>query len=125
MSRRLLLLDDDAAIVAVVRRYFSGKGWQVVSCAEAKAALLQVESDEVFDAIICDLHFTPARLAEGLEIIERARRRRPGSTLVLFTGATEDHLRREALRRGADEVLTKPAPLARLHDAAVRGMKTA
>ena len=123
MKRRLLLLDDDAAIVSVVRRYFEGKGFEVESCLAAVEALRIVESDAPFDAIVCDLHFTPARLAEGLEIVERARRKRPGSALLLFTGATDPGVRKEAQRLGADAVVTKPAPLASLHDAVTRAMR--
>ena len=125
MKRRLLLLDDDAAIVSVVRRYFEGKGFEVESCLAAGEALRLVESDAPFDAIVCDLHFTPARLAEGIEIIERARRSRPGSALLLFTGAAEPGVRDEALRLGANAVVTKPTPLAKLHEAVVRAMETA
>jgi CheY-like chemotaxis protein len=124
VKRRLLLLDDDAAIVSVVRRYFEGKGFEVESCLAAAQALRIVESDAPFDAIVCDLHFTPARLAEGLEIVERARRKRPGSALLLFTGATDPGVREEAQRLGADAVVTKPAPLASLHDAVTRAMRT-
>lgn len=123
MTPRLLLLDDDGAIVSVVRRYFDGKGWAVESCLDASEALRRVESDEHFDAIICDLHFTPARLAEGFRIIDRARRKRPGSALLLFTGATEGSIKQEAQRLGANEVVTKPTPLASLHDAVLRAMK--
>ena len=122
MKRRLLLLDDDAAIVSVVRRYFEGKGWEVESCLAAGEALRLVESDAPFDAIICDLHFTPARLSEGLEIVERARRGRPGAAVLLFTGAAEPGVREEARRRGASEVVTKPTPLASLLDAALRAI---
>ena len=124
MKRRLLLLDDDAAIVSVVRRYFEGKGFEVESCLAAGEALRFAESDTAFDAVICDLHFTPARLSEGLEILERARLKRPGAALVLFTGAAEPGVREEALRLGADAVITKPAPLASLHEAVTRAMKT-
>ena len=124
MRRRLLLLDDDAAIVSVVRRYFEGKGWQVECCLAAGEALRLVESDAHFDAIVCDLHFTPARLSEGLGIVERARAKRPGSAVLLFTGAAEPVVREQALRLGADAVVTKPTPLARLHDAVLRAMKT-
>jgi len=123
LSQRLLLLDDDAAIVSVLRRYFEGKGWEVEAGFGAEEALRLVESDAIFDAIICDLHFTPARLAEGFEIIGRARARRQASAVLLFTGAAETGVRQEALLRGADEVVTKPAPLASLHDAALRAMK--
>ena len=124
MKRRLLLLDDDAAIVSVVRRYFEGKGWEVESCLAAGEALRLVESDAPFDAIVCDLHFTPARLSEGLGIVERARAKRPGSAVLLFTGAAEPVVRQQALKLGADAVVTKPTALASLHDAVLRAMKT-
>jgi len=124
VTPRLLLLDDDAAIVSVVRRYFDGKGWDVETCLEANEGLRLVDSEKQFDAVVCDLHFTPARLSEGLRIIERARLRRPRSAVLLFTGATEQGVREDALRLGADEVVTKPTPLASLHDAVLRAMKT-
>ncbi len=125
MKRRLLLLDDDAAIVSVVRRYFEGKGFEVESCLAAAEALRLVESETPFDAIVCDLHFTPARLAEGIEIIARALRSRPGSAVLLFTGAAEPGVRDEAMRLGVHAVITKPTPLAKLHEAVLRAMGTA
>ena len=123
--QRLLLADDDAAIVAVVRRYFDGRGWQVEACLRAEEALQQLESGAHFDAFICDLHFTPARLSEGLQILDRARQLRPAIALLLFTGAVEPGVRAEATRLGADAVITKPAPLASLHEAVLRAMKSA
>jgi ActR/RegA family two-component response regulator len=33
---RLLLFDDDAAIVAVVKRYFDGRSWQVDTATDAE-----------------------------------------------------------------------------------------
>ncbi len=123
MSARLLLLDDDPAIVAVLTRYFAARGFEVEACHDARAALARVEAAEDFDAVICDLHFSPARLAEGLQIVERARKRRPAAAVLLFTGAGETALRDAALRLGAHEVLSKPAPLASLHDALRRAMK--
>jgi CheY-like chemotaxis protein len=123
VSHRLLVLDDDHNILALLRTYFRGQGWQVDACAEAQGALQLADSDAPFDAVICDLHFTSTHLAEGYEIVSRARRRRPHSAVLLFTGAVSEGVREEALRRGADEVIAKPAPLARLRDAALRAMK--
>jgi two-component system phosphate regulon response regulator PhoB len=120
---RLLLLDDDAAIVAAVKRYFEARSWRVDACTDAERALLAVESGEPYDAVISDLHFTPARRGEGYEIVSRARAVRPGSAVLLFTAAGEDAVRLEALRRGADAVVTKPTPLSALHDATLRAMK--
>jgi len=123
VSHRVLVLDDDPSILSVLRTYFGGLGWEVEACAEAPDALRLVDSDRLFDAVICDLHFTPARAAEGFEIVSRARRRRPSAAVVLFTAADTTGVREEAIRLGADEVIQKPAPLARLRDAALRAMK--
>jgi len=123
VSHTLLVLDDDPNILTLLRTYFGGLGWRVEVCAEAQAALHLADSEVPFDAVICDLHFTPAHLGEGYEIVSRARRRRPGCAVLLFTGAPAEGVREQALRHGADEVIAKPAPLARLRDAALRAMK--
>jgi CheY-like chemotaxis protein len=123
MSHTVLVFDDDPNVLVLLRTYFAGQGWRVEACAEASAALELAGSDIPFDAVVCDLHFTPAHQGEGYEIMSRARRRRPLSAVLLFTGAAGEGVRDEALRHGADEVIAKPAPLARLRDAALRAMK--
>ena len=122
MSHTLLVLDDDPNVLTLLGTYFGGLGWRVETCAEAEEALKLADSDVPFDAVICDLHFTAAHLGEGYEIVSRARRRRPSAAVLLFTGAPAEKVLEEALRHGADEVITKPAPLARLRDAALRAM---
>ena len=123
MTPRLLVLDDDPAVLSLLRTYFGGLGWYVEVCADAGAALRLAGSDVPFDAVISDLHFTPDRKAEGLEIVEHARRRRPHAAVLLFTAASEGSLPEAALERGADQVIFKPAPLGSLRDAALRAMK--
>jgi CheY-like chemotaxis protein len=123
VTLRVLVLDDDHHILALLRAYFGALGWHVEACSEASAGLQIADSDVPFDAVICDLHFNGAHLGEGYEILSHARRRRPHSAVVLFTGATGESVREEALRRGADDVVTKPAPLSRLRDATLRAMK--
>jgi len=123
VSHRLIVFDDDHGLLTLLRSYFGGLGWTVDVCADAGAALQLADSDARYDAVICDLHFTGAHLGEGLEIVSRVRRRRPAAAVLLFTGVPGGGLREEALRRGADEVIPKPAPLAQLRDAALRAMK--
>jgi CheY-like chemotaxis protein len=119
----VLVLDDDPAVLSLLRTYFGGLGWQVEACADPSAGLRLATSDAPFDAVISDLHFTPARVAEGLEIVARARESRPGAAVLLFTAAAEGPFRQAALERGADQVIIKPAPLTTLRDAALRAMK--
>ena len=98
---RVLVLDDDPKVQQLLRTYFGGLGWSVQSCGDPANAMAIADSDQPFDAVICDLHFTPGRNAEGLELIERARHRRPAAAVLLFTAA-DGPLRKEALARGAD-----------------------
>jgi CheY-like chemotaxis protein len=123
VTPRLLVLDDDPTILSLLGTYFGSLGWQVEALSDAEHALARVGSEAPFDAVICDLHFTPAREAEGLEIVARARERRPQAAVLLFTAAADAEVRESALRRGADEVIAKPTPLASLRDAALRAMK--
>lgn len=123
MTPRLLVLDDDGAILALLRSYFAGLGWSVQVCAQAPQALQIIDSDS-YDAVICDLHLGGANGAEGLEVVSRARRRWPRAGVVLFTGAAGLGVRGAALEAGADDVVPKPAPLARLREAAVLAMKS-
>jgi CheY-like chemotaxis protein len=122
-TRTLLVLDDDRNVLTLLRTYFGGLGWRVEGCTEAEAALRLADSDLPYDAVICDLHFTAAHCGEGFEIVRRIRRRRPRCAVLLFTGASAESVREEALRHGVDEVIIKPAPLARLRDAALRAIK--
>ena len=119
---RVLVLDDDPTIHQLLRTYFGGLGWSVQSCSDPAGAMDVADSDQPFDAVICDLHFTPGREAEGLQLIERARRRRPDAAVLLFTAA-DGPLRNEALARGADMVVSKPSSLTALRDAALHAMK--
>ena len=123
MAPRVLVLDDDPAVLSLLRTYFGGLGWHVEVCGEAATALRLAASDAPFDAIISDLHFTPARTGEGLEIVAHARQSRPNAAVLLFTAAAEGPFRQAALERGADQVIFKPAPLTALRDAALRAMK--
>jgi two-component system, NtrC family, response regulator AtoC len=122
-THTLLVLDDDRNVLTLLRTYFGGLGWQVEGCTEADAALRLADSDRPFDAVICDLHFTSAHRGEGFEIVRRVRERRPRCAVLLFTGAPAESVRDEALRHGVDEVISKPAPLACLRDAALRAIK--
>jgi CheY-like chemotaxis protein len=121
--RTLLVLDDDQNVLSLLRTYFGGLGWRVEGSTDLDEALRLADSDLPYDAVICDLHFNASRRSEGFEIARRARGRRPGCAVLLFTGVAAESVREEALRHGVDEVITKPAPLARLRDAALRAIK--
>ena len=83
-----------------------------------------VESDAPFDAIVCDLHLHAGAARGGSRDRRAGPTQAPGSAVLLFTGATEPSVRNEALRLGANAVITKPTALANLHDAVMRAMRS-
>jgi CheY-like chemotaxis protein len=119
---RILVLDDDPTILALLRKYFGGLGWRVDVRADAPSGLDLLESD-AFDAVICDLHLGPGQKAEGMDVVSRVRQRHPEMAVLMFTAAFGEGVRAAAKSAGADDVVAKPAPLARLREATLRAMK--
>jgi DNA-binding NtrC family response regulator len=107
---RLLLIDDDPGIVFGFSKYLSKSGYQVVdaSClAEAQEAV----SAERFDAVLLDLNLPDGN---GIDWIDELRAQQPEIAIVVITGAGDIPTAVEAMRRGADNFLTKPVDMPEL-----------
>ena len=110
MKPRVLLIDDDPGIVFGFTKYLSKSGYQVVdaSClAEAQEAV----STERFDAVLLDLNLPDGN---GLEWIDQLRAGQPDIAIVVITGSGDIPTAVEAMRRGADNFLTKPVDMPEL-----------
>ena len=110
MKPRLLLIDDDPGIVFGFSKYLVKCGYQVAdaSClAEAQEAV----SAERFDAVLLDLNLPDGN---GLEWINELRTSQPDIAIVVITGEGDIPTAVEAMRRGADNFLTKPVDMPEL-----------
>jgi DNA-binding NtrC family response regulator len=100
----ILLVDDEPGIQLAFSKYLSKSGYYVepVSClAEARKALLSRR----FDAVLLDLILPDGN---GLDWIGDVRENRPDMAVIVITGAGDIPMAVEAMRRGADNFLTKP-----------------
>ena len=112
---RLLLVDDEENVLIGMGRYFRAVGFSV-DCArgsEEADALLFLKT---YSAAIVDLCLSAGQGAQGLELIDRLRRRSPTTRILVLTafGSAETEL--EARRLGADRFLQKPRPLSEVHE---------
>jgi CheY-like chemotaxis protein len=116
MSPRILVLDDELSICRLIQAGFAELGVEVVCSQEAEEALA-VLGHRRFDGLIVDLHLSAPWRTEGLDLIAEARWQAPELRIVVHTGDCDDALFEECLRAGADEVVPKGEPLARLRGA--------
>ncbi|PIV35665.1 MAG: two-component system response regulator [Lysobacterales bacterium CG02_land_8_20_14_3_00_62_12] len=103
--RSLLLIDDDQDYCTVLQRALGRRGYEVVSANDADSAMLQAAA-RPFDGLILDL-----RLGEdsGLQLLAGLRRHQAKARILLLTGYASIATAVDAIKRGADQYLPKPA----------------
>jgi CheY-like chemotaxis protein len=117
-SRRLLVLDDEAAILTSLSHYFRRHGYAVITSREPEEAEALLEC-EAFDLVILDLALTHFG-REGLEVLGSIRAHHPWLPVIILSANVCPDVEEEAIRLGADAVLSKPLPLADLAQVADR-----
>ncbi|GFO53824.1 sigma-54-dependent Fis family transcriptional regulator [Geomonas sp. Red276] len=107
MKRKILLLDDDAGTRFGFTRFLSLCGYDVQE-AESLARAATAYGAQKFDAVIIDLNLPDG---SGLDFIDTVRGDSPDVPIIIITGAGDIPLAVEAMRRGADNFLTKPVDM--------------
>jgi len=104
MKPQILIVDDDPATRFGFSKYLSKIEYAVKeasSLAEARKAI----SSKRFDAVILDLILPDGN---GIDWIQELRETSPDIAVVVITGAGDIPVAVEAMRRGADNFMTKP-----------------
>ncbi len=110
MNPKILIIDDEEGIRFGFSKYLSKVGYLVreaSTLAESKEAV----STQRFDAILLDLNLPDGN---GLDWIPELRESHPEVALVIITAFGDIPIAVEAMRRGADNFLTKPVNMADL-----------
>ncbi|MGE0660853.1 MAG: ATP-binding protein [Reyranellaceae bacterium] len=117
----VMLVEDNAQ----VRDYVAGElrrlGYVVVTAADGKGALAGLRDLSRLDLLLSDIVMPGL---DGLRLVERARRLRPGLAIMLMSGFTEHGLARDGLAVASGSLLSKPfsrLELARKVRAAIDG----
>ena len=96
-----------------MREFFSFNGYAVDCAASATDALILLDQSP-YDVVITDLHLTPHRCAEGMNVLSRARRLNPSALIVMLTAYGSEDSEQDAVRAGVNLFETKPVGLANL-----------
>jgi two-component system response regulator MprA len=111
----VLVVDDDQKLLKMLRRTLTYEGFHIVTAADGREALVQVEAHRP-DIIILDW-LMPG--LNGIEVTNRLRAAHDETMILMLTARDAIEDRVEGLESGADDYLVKPfAPaelLARVH----------
>ena len=100
-----LLVDDDVVYLQALRRAMERRGFDI-SCASDGAAALDAMRTVRPDFVLLDLKLAHE---SGLDLIAPLRAAHPPAYIVLVTGYASVATAVEAMKRGADNYLAKPA----------------
>jgi DNA-binding NtrC family response regulator len=110
LASRLLVVDDDAGVLAVVERFASLLGFDVVFRSSGREALACL-SDVKPDVALVDLQMPGLG---GIDVLRAVRAADPDCQVILMTGNATLETAIEAVKAGALDYITKPFDFERL-----------
>ena len=99
-----LLIDDDDVFRGALQSSLRRRGVIARTAATAEEGLYALE-DAVVDLVVVDYRMPRG---DGLAMLARYRRAAPDAVIIMLTGFGEISLAVEAVKEGADTLLTKP-----------------
>jgi two-component system response regulator RegA len=104
-QRSVLLVDDDRTFLSTFAREFARRRWRVSTAQNSDEVTPRARADRpaviVLDMMLGD--------ESALELIPGLRREAPGAHIVVLTGSASIATAVDAMKRGADHYLEKPA----------------
>lgn len=118
LLRTVYVVDDDTSFLTAVTRLLRAGGYRVVTCSSATDFLQHSRADEPACAIV-DLQMPGLN---GLELQGALTKMEDALPLIFLTGHGDIPTSVQAMRRGAEDFLTKPVKRELLFDAVERAL---
>ena len=108
MKYKILIVDDETDIVKMLERFFTGKGYEVLTAFDGIGALKQAERQP--DMILLDINMPEM---DGLEVCRRIRKY-VSCPILFLTARIEDGDKVRGFSAGGDDYVVKPFSMAEL-----------
>jgi Response regulator containing CheY-like receiver, AAA-type ATPase, and DNA-binding domains len=106
---RILIIDDEPAIRRAMKGILENEGYTITEAASALEALPML-TDNVFDAIFCDIKMPQM---DGIEFLEKAKTVTDAPIIIISGHGTID-IAVDAIKKGAYDFIEKPMDLNRM-----------
>jgi DNA-binding NtrC family response regulator len=101
----ILVVDDDQSLASTLKEFLTREGYSVeVALSGAEALAIQAANPRIALALV-DLVMP---VMGGLALTDELRRRNPELTVVIMTGYATIETAVDAIKRGAEDYVTKP-----------------
>ena len=104
---RILVVDDEEAIRSGLAEILTEEGYEVEQAGDGQTALNRIR-EAVFDLVCTDVRMPRM---DGLELVERVKQESPETELIVITGFASLQSAVDAVKRGAEDYLSKPFDL--------------
>src|SRR5690606_17078581 len=118
---RVLVVDDEANALEALETLLREEGYEVESAPDGEQALAMLERFDP-EVVLTDLKMPKVG---GLELCERGRAALPHATFVVMTAYGTIDTAIEAIKRGAENYVTKPIDIDALTALLARAMEKA
>jgi DNA-binding response OmpR family regulator len=107
---KVLIVDDDIAIVNIVNKFLTVKGYEAFAAYDGLAGIA------LFKAIGPDVVLLDQMLPElsGIQVLKHMKETNPSVPIVMLTGVDDPGFSDTVIRMGAESCLRKPVRLATL-----------
>lgn len=100
----VLLVDDEPIVGKRLKPALEKSGYQIETYEDGAQALERIAQRD-FDIVVTDIRMEPV---DGLKVLEAALRKNPRTKVIIITGYATVEIAREALSKGAFDVIAKP-----------------
>ena len=118
---KILLIDDEKMVGDRLKPALAKAGYNVEALVDPLKALHRIAENE-FDIIVTDIMMEDI---DGLQLLEAAMKKSHRTRVIVITGYANVHLAREAMDKGAFDIIEKPFSLSDLRnviDSAVKAL---
>ncbi|HWQ34042.1 MAG TPA: sigma-54 dependent transcriptional regulator [Blastocatellia bacterium] len=107
-KRRVLIVEDDAVLRDTLARFLARVGYDAAAASDGRGALALLDESPP-DVVLTDIHMPDV---DGLELLAEVKTRYPDTIVIMMTAFSSIDTAVEAMRRGAEDYLSKPLQLA-------------
>lgn len=109
---KILIIEDEAAIRRVLKKIISEENdsYQVEEAEDGLAGIELIKNND-YDLVLCDIKMPKM---DGVEVLEKARKLKPETPMVMISGHGDLDTAVNTMRLGAFDYISKPPDLNRL-----------